>query len=400
MDTRQPKYRFSRNEFAGAMGDLGTILPIALGMILVNGLDPMGMFFSMGLFYIVGGVYYGITVPVQPMKVIGTYAIATAMTADQIQASAFLMFVCLVVIGATGSMDKFSKYIPRSVIRGIQLSTGLLLMIKGMKMILGKALLKGAEQVAEPYLSIQFSGTIPITVIIGICGFIVTLVFLNNKKLPAALIVIILGLFLGLILGTKQGLDTLKPGLYLPQLFPHGFPALPDFTFALFAVVLPQIPMTLGNAVIAQADLSKDYFGDNAEKMTYTALCFSMAVGNLLSFMFGGMPMCHGAGGLAAHYRFGAKTAGSNLIIGGIMAGLALVLGAGFLYVLFLIPMSILGVLLVFAGGQLALTINDMHSRNELFVIMVIVALTLSSNLALGAVVGIILAYAVKKVQI
>jgi SulP family sulfate permease len=400
MDTRQPKYRFNRNEFAGAMGDLGTILPIALGMILVNGLDPVGLFFSMGLFYIVGGVYYGITVPVQPMKVIGTYAIATAMTADQIQASAFLMFVCLVVIGATGSMNKFSKYIPRSVIRGIQLSTGLLLMIKGMKMILGKALLKGADQVAEPYLTIQFAGAIPITVIIGICGFIVTLVFLNNKKLPAALIVIALGLFMGLILGTKQGLGTLTPGLYFPHIFPHGFPALPDFTFALFAVVLPQIPMTLGNAVIAQADLAKDYFGDNAEKMTYTALCLSMAVGNLLSFIFGGMPMCHGAGGLAAHYRFGAKTAGSNLIIGGIMAGLALVLGAGFLYVLFLIPMSILGVLLVFAGGQLALTINDMHTRNELFVIMIIVALTLAANLALGTVVGIILAYAIKNIQI
>jgi SulP family sulfate permease len=400
METRHPQYRFNRNEFAGAMGDLGTILPIALGMILVNGLGPVGLFFSMGLFYIIGGVYYGITVPVQPMKVIGTYAIATAMTADQIQASAFLMFICLVVIGATGSMDKFSKYIPRSVIRGIQLSTGLLLMIKGIKMILGKALLKGADQAAEPYLRIQSAGAIPITVIIGICGIVVTLVFLNNKKLPAALIVIALGLFLGLILGTKQGLDTLKPGLYFPHLFPHGFPAVPDFTFALFAVVLPQIPMTLGNAVIAQADLSKDYFGDNAEKMTYTALCFSMAVGNLLSFIFGGMPVCHGAGGLAAHYRFGAKTAGSNLIIGGIMAGLALVLGAGFLYVLFLIPMSILGVLLVFAGGQLALTISDMHTRNELFVIMTVVALTLSANLALGAVVGIILAYAIKKIQI
>ena len=382
------------------MGDLGTILPIALGMILVNGLDPVGLFFSMGLFYIVCGVYYGITVPVQPMKVIGTYAIATAMTAAQIQASAFLMFICLVVIGATGSMDKFSKYIPRSVIRGIQFSTGLLLMIKGMKMILGKALLKGAGQAAEPYLRIQSAGPIPITVIIGICGIVVTLVFLNNKKLPAALIMMFLGLLFGLILGTKQGIDTLKPGLYFPHLLPHGFPASADITFALFAVVLPQIPMTLGNAVIAQGDLAKDYFGNNAKKMTYTALCFSMAAGNLLSFIFGGMPMCHGAGGLAAHYRFGAKTAGSNLIIGGIMAGLALVLGAGFLYVLFLIPMSILGVLLVFAGSQLALTISDMHTRHELFVIVSIVALTLAANLALGSIAGIILAYGIKRIQI
>ena len=400
METRQPKYQFNRNEFAGAMGDLGTILPIALGMILVNGLNPVGLFFSMGIFYITGGVYYGITVPVQPMKVIGTYAIATAMTAPQIQASAFLMFLCLVIIGATGTMDKFGEYIPRSVIRGIQLSTGLMLMVKGMKIILGKTLLKGAEQGVEPYLTIQSAGFIPITIIIGICGIVVTLVFLNNKKLPAALIVIGLGLFIGLILGTKQGFDTLKPGLYFPHLFPHGFPVPADFTFALFAVVLPQLPMTLGNAVVAQADLSKDYFGDNAQKMTYTALCFSMAAGNLLSFIFGGMPMCHGAGGLAAHYRFGAKTAGSNLIIGGIMAGLALILGAGFIYVLFLIPMSILGVLLVFAGSQLALTISDMHSRNELFVIVAIVSLTLAANLAIGTIFGIILAYGIRRIQI
>ena len=400
METRQPRYRFNRSEFAGAMGDLGTILPIALGMILVNGLDPVGLFFSMGVFYIAGGIYYGITVPVEPMKVIGTYTIATAMTAPQIQASVLLMSLCLVVIGATGSMDKFGKYIPRSVIRGIQLSTGLLLMVKGMEMILGKALLKGAEQGAEPYLTIQSVGVIPISLIIGIFGIVVTLAFLNNKKLPAALIVIGLGLFFGLILGTKQGLGTLKPGLYFPHLFPHGFPAPADFTFTLFAVVLPQMPMTLGNAVIAQADLSKDYFGDSAEKMTYTALCFSMAAGNLLSFIFGGMPMCHGAGGLAAHYRFGARTAGSNLIIGGIMAGLALVLGAGFISVLFLIPMSILGVLLVFAGSQLALAISDMNTRNELFVIVTIVSLTLAANLALGAVFGIILAYGIRRIHI
>jgi SulP family sulfate permease len=322
------------------------------------------------------------------------------MTASQIQASALLMFLCLVIIGATGTMDKFGKYIPRAVIRGIQLSTGLMLMVKGIKIILGKVLIAGADQGAEPYLTIQSAGFIPIPLIIGMCGIIITLVFLNNKKLPAALIVIGLGLFIGLLLGTKQGFDTLKPGLYFPHLWPHGFPAPPDFTFALFAVVLPQLPMTLGNAVVAQADLSKDYFGDNAQKMTYTALCFSMAAGNLLSFMFGGMPMCHGAGGLAAHYRFGAKTAGSNLIIGGIMAGLALILGAGFIYVLFLIPISILGVLLIFAGSQLALTISDMHTRNELFVIVTIVALTLAANLAIGTIFGIILAYGIKRIQI
>ncbi len=400
MQAKQPRYRFNKHELAGSMGDLGTILPIALGMILVNGLDPVGVFFSMGLFYAASGLYYGITVPVEPMKVIGTYAIATAMTARQIQASALLMCLVLAVIAATGSMNKFGRYIPRAVIRGIQLSTGLLLMAKGMKMVLGTAIFKGVVQTPEPYLTTQTAGPLPVTLILGTMGFILTLAFLNNKKLPAALIVIIFGMAAGLILGTGEGLDTLKPGLNLPHFFPHGFPGGADVTFALFAVVLPQMPMTLGNAVIAQADLSKEYFEERSEKMTYTALCYSMAAGNFLSFVFGGIPMCHGAGGLAAHYRFGARTAGSNLIIGGIMAGLSILLGSGFIYLLFLIPMSILGVLLVFAGSTLCLTINDMHTRNELFVIMVIVSLTLAANLAVGAIAGIILSYGLKKITI
>ncbi len=78
------KYRFNRQELAGSLGDLGTILPIAIGMILVNGLNPSGLFLSVGLFYIFTGFYYGVTVSVQPMKVIGAYAIATAMSSGQV----------------------------------------------------------------------------------------------------------------------------------------------------------------------------------------------------------------------------------------------------------------------------------------------------------------------------
>jgi len=395
-----PKYQFNRHEFAGSLGDLGTILPLALGMILVNGLGPTGVFFSMGIFYMAAGIYYGLTVPVEPMKVIGAYAVATAMTVQQIQASSLLMAACLLLIGTTNTMEKIGKYIPKSVIRGIQLSTGLLLMVKGIKMITGDSTLQNLKNLAEPYLSVQAVGPVPIGILIGTAGILTTLVFLNNKKLPAALIVILMGLGLGLIMGTGQGLENLSPGLYFPTILPHGFPGSADFSFAVFAVVLPQMPMTLGNAVIAQADLSKDYFGDASQKMTYTSLCISMALGNILSFLFGGMPMCHGAGGLAAHYRFGAKSAGSNLIIGGLMAGMVLVLGKGFISILFLIPMAILGVLLIFAGSQLAMTIIDMNTRNEIFVVVCILAVTLAANLAVGAVIGIILAYALKRVKI
>ncbi len=395
-----PKYQFNRHEFAGSLGDLGTILPLALGMILVNGLSPTGVFFSMGLFYVLSGVYYGLTVPVEPMKVIGAYAIATAMSVHQIQASSLLMAGCLLLIGTTGSMNLIGRYIPKAVIRGIQLSTGMLLMVKGIKMIMGDSALQGLKNLAEPYLTVQTIGTLPIGMVIGTLGIATTLAFLNNRKLPAGLIVILLGLAIGLVFGTGEGMDTLSPGLYFPAILPNGLPAGTDFSFVIFAVVLPQMPMTLGNAVIAQADLSKDYFGDAAHKMSYASLCISMALGNILSFLFGGMPMCHGAGGLAAHYRFGAKTAGSNIIIGGIMMGLVVILGTGFLSVLFLIPMAILGVLLIFAGSQLAMTIIDMNTRNEIFVVVTILSVTLASNLAVGTVVGMFLAYALRRIDI
>ena len=161
-------------------------------------------------------------------------------------------------------------------------------------------------------------------------------------------------------------------------------------------LVLPQIPMTLGNAVVANADLSHEYFHKDSHKVTCKALCLSMSLANMLSFLVGGMPLCHGAGGMAAHYRFGARTDGSNLMIGAIFIALALFLGPHILAVVHLLPFSILGILLVFAGSQLALTILDIKERKDLFVCLVMLGITLASNLAVAFGVGILLAYAFK----
>jgi SulP family sulfate permease len=159
------------------------------------------------------------------------------------------------------------------------------------------------------------------------------------------------------------------------------------------ALVLPQIPMTLGNAVIAYADLSKDYFGDSSQRVTYKSTCISMALANFVSASIGGIPLCHGAGGLAAHYRFGARTAGSNLMIGAIFAILAVVLGNDSLAVIYLLPLSVLGILLLFAGSQLALTIMDLENRKNYFVVLLMLGITLATNLAAGFMAGIALAY-------
>ena len=391
-----PPYKFNRLEFAGSLGDLGTLLPLAIGMIMINGLNPSGLFLAVGIFYILSGLYYGITVPVQPMKVIGAYAIAMGLSASQVVASGALIGLFLLIIGGTGAVTFIGKYTPKAVVRGVQLSTGILLVTQGVKFMVGTSKFQVLREAAEPYLSLQSLGPVPIGIVIGIVGGVLTLLLLDNKRFPAGLLIVLGGLFMGLILGTHEGFDRLRLGLYIPKILPFGVPSSIDFSFALLVLVLPQIPMTLGNAVIANADLSREYFEADSKRVTYRALCMSQGLANLLSFLVGGMPMCHGAGGLAAHYRFGARTAGSNIMIGGIFVILALFLGTHSLAVVYLLPMSVLGVLLIFAGSQLALTIIDLKDRKGLFVALVMLGITLATNLAVGFLVGIALAYALK----
>ena len=390
------KYLFNRVEFAGSLGDLGTLLPLAVGMVMINGLNPQGLFLSVGLFYILSGYYFGLPVPVQPMKVVGAYAIATGLTAQQISASGAWLATILLIAGITGLIDIIGRYTPKSVIRGVQLSTGSLLMAQGIKLMWGTSSFQALKNAAEPYLAIQHLGPIPIGIILGMAGIVLTLLLLENKRFPAGLIVVGGGMAIGLLAGTREGLDQLAINIHLPGLLPFGLPSMNDFSLVLLLLVLPQIPMTVGNAVVAYADLSKEYFGEASARVSYRNVCLSMAAGNILSFLLGGMPLCHGAGGLAAHYRFGARTVGSNLIIGVIFLLLAIFLGTGILAIIYLIPLSILGVLLLYAGSQLCMTIMDLMSRKDFFVALVMLGITLATNLAIAFLVGIALAYMLK----
>ena len=362
-------------------------------MIMINGMSITGVLFSIGLFYLLAGFYFGVPVPVQPMKAIGAYAVATGIAAPQVAASVGLVSVLLFVIGATGSINFIGSLIPKSVIRGVQLSTGLLLMGQGVKMILGKSFQQVAADSVEPNLSLQAIGPLPIGIVLGVIGLILTFFLLKSTRYPAAIVIIAFGLLTGLLFGTHVGLAQIVPGLYLPEFLPFGIPHIPDLTVALLVLVLPQLPMTIGNAIIANTDLAKEYFAEDSKKVTYTATTLSMALANGLSFLLGGIPLCHGAGGLAAHYSFGARTGGSNVIIGSLFLALALFFGPHSLVLINLLPLSLLGVLLIFAGSQLGLAILDMFNRKDMFVVLCIVAVTLTTNLAWGFMVGIVLGH-------
>lgn len=392
--------RFDRLEVAGSLGDLGTLLPLSVAMIMVNGLNPTGLFLCVGLMYVLGGLYFRVPIAVQPMKVVAAYSIAIAATAAQISAAGLMIGIFLLIIGLSGIMGVAARFIPKPVVRGVQLSTGVLLMSKGVAFIAGTSQFQAESGLGEPYLSLQSLGALPIGLLLGVACAAVTLLLLGNKRFPAAIAVVGAGLLTGLFLGTHEGFSTLEFGPYLPEVLPFGLPSGQDLGFAVLAFVLPQMPMTLGNAVIATRDLSGEYFGEKSSRVTDKALCVSMGLANLAATLFGGMPLCHGAGGLAAHYRFGARTSGSNMIVGGLFLALALLFGPYALALVRLMPLSVLGVLLVFAGGQLAMTIIDLRERKELFVTLTMAGVALAANLAWAFAVGLALSLLLKSKRV
>jgi SulP family sulfate permease len=385
-DQEYPKYRFDRLEVAGSLGDLGTLLPLAIGMILLNELHATNVFFLIGLFYILAGHYFGVPVAVQPMKVIGAYAIAASLTPTQIVSSSLWMGIFILFLGITGLIQLIGKYTPKSTVRGVQLGVGVVLMIKGLKLIIEP----------DPNLAIQAIGPVSMSIILGTAGLVLTFLLLDNKKLPAALVLVVLGIILGIFIGKPINAADFNWSVHLPKPIPYGWPSVDDLLWVLPILVLPQIPMTIGNAIISNTDITHEYFGDRAKRATYRTMANSQGLADIASFFFGGIPMCHGAGGLAAHYRFGARTAGSNVIIGGIFIVLALVFGENIVAILKLLPFSLLGVLLVFAGLQLALMIQDLRDRKDLFVALLMLGIALATNLGVAFIIGIIAAYAFK----
>jgi len=378
-------YKFNRMELAGSISDIGVMLPLMIAMITINGLNPASVLFMVGLLYIISGIYYKIPVPVQPLKVVAAVAIAEGaeiITPGVISAAGLLMGFFLLFIAITGIVKQISILFPRPVVRGIQFGLGLILLIKAVEFII--------KPQSGALLNINFN------IIIGIVGLIILLIFLNNKKIPGAIAVVAFGIVATLLYLSFYGAGIQIPVFQAPQLPTPVMPAQSDFVTAFLLLVIPQIPLTIGNAVMSTADLSRHYFKEKAEKVTPKALSSTMGIVNIITGAVGGMPMCHGSGGVAANYFFGARTGGSNIIIGGVFILLAF-LGSIALILLMLIPYSILGVLLFFVGIELMLMIRDVPGYDDLFVVLVIGGLSITLNMAAGFIIGIILYYLLKK---
>jgi len=363
--------RFNRNEIAGSLGDLGTFLPLLVGMAAQNGLNFASALFFAGLFNIVTGITFAIPMAVQPMKAIAAVALTEGLTTEQILAAGAIVSLIVLVLGLSGLVDWINRIVPKSVVRGLQLALGLSLLMKGMQMVMGTNQWVGSDS----YLT-------------GLVSTVIVLLLFFSQKVPAALLLFGLGLVLA-VWTNPEVLSTLGIGFTLPVWTPLMWS---DFVSAFPKAALPQIPLTTLNSVIAVCALSADLFPDRRAEPRKVAV--SVGLMNLVACWFGGMPMCHGAGGLAGQYRFGARTNGSILFLGTVKVILAMVFGASLMTLCSAFPASVLGVLLAFAGMELALVCRDQTSRTDAFAMLLTTGACLGlNNITVGFALGLSLAW-------
>lgn len=358
--------RLNRQEISGSLGDMGTFIPFLVGMTVTNGLDFASALFFAGAFNIVTGLMFAIPMAVQPMKAIGTIAIAEGLTVPQILAAGICTSALILVLGLTRLIDVFNRLIPVPVVRGLQLGLGLLLIEKGIRLVTDTRVWWAWDSLA-----------------VGLAGFAFVLALLRFDRIPTALVLFGFGLGVAWLTHPAVG-EHLTPGLYWPQ-FVHF--SADDFRTGFMRAAIPQIPLTTLNSVIAVCALSVDLFPDRPARPRPVAV--SVGLMNLIGCWFGAMPMCHGAGGLAGQYRFGARTNVSILFLGTVKLLLALFLGGSLLALLKVYPQSILGVLLGISGLELASVARDQNQREAAMIMLATAGATLAfENTALGFAIG------------
>lgn len=367
---RVKSFEFNLRELAGSMGDFGTLFPLAVGYIVVCGLDPAGFLMMMGLANIATGLIYRLPMPLQPMKVLAVMAIAQEWSPSMVYASAFGMGIIWILFTITGVMSFIARFTPKSVVRGIQVALGILLAIQALKMI-----------------STWW--------IVGLASIAIVLLLRENRYAPAAIVLMALGL--GFIVVKGQIYQIRLPGISFPPLASFS---LPQVWETLLLAGFAQIPLTATNAVIATSSLLKKYWPER--KVSEKKLSLNMGLMNLIVPFFGGMPMCHGAGGLAGQYYFGARTGGTNIMEGAIEIFLGLFLAGSVASLFSFFPTAIIGAMMFMVGVELCKFAKDIRLDKDIIPFGVVIAVSLTINMACGFVGGVLVYHlirAIPKVQ-
>lgn len=364
------RFVWNLDEVSGALGDLGTFLPHIIGVVAVVGMDPTGILTTFGLFYAIAGAFYGIPIAVQPMKAASAAVLVTPLDPGAVAGAGLVIGAFFLIAGATGLVSRIARILPPGVAAGLQLGLGLSLAALGVRLIERQIWL-------------------------GIAMSVAMVVLMRIPRMPVALVTVITGAIIGQVTGITPTLPRLDIGLHLPHLV---LPTRSQLVHGIEYAVLPQIPLTLTNAIIVTAVVVRQLFPNEIHPVNERNLAISTGLGNLLAAAFGGFLMCHGAGGVMGHYRFGARSATAPLLIGLIFLVLGVLLGKSGYALLRTIPDAVLGGLLLFSGIELALSSKPHEYKGaDLYLVLLMAAIGIAANAAIAFAVGVPLAYCIKR---
>jgi hypothetical protein len=360
---------YSREEWSGACGDLGTLIPFVVGYITIVRIDPQAVLLSFGGAAIATGLYFRTPMSVQPMKAIATAAIVQAgvVTIGMVWISTVLTALLWLVLGVTGAVSFIARLTRKPVVRGLTLGLGLTFIVEGAR------LMRDAP-------------------ILAAIGLAIALLLLAQPRIPAMLVLLVYGIAISLWSDAElwNELIGVRPALRLPM---PTWPTVStqEIVQSVFLLVLPQAALTVGNAVLATAEEHNRLFPERG--VTVRELAFDHAALNAFAATVGGVPMCRGAGGMAGHIRFGARTGGALVILGVTLLVLALVFSESVAVLFRLFPPAVLGVILLLGGLELA-GAKGSHFEGWERMVMVLTAGLSLVNVGVGYAVGIVLYYA------
>jgi hypothetical protein len=367
--------RFNRNELSGSFGDIGTDLPLIVGMVAACSLDPASSFIMFGVMQIMTGLLYGIPMPVQPLKAMAVLMISQKLSGNLLYGAGLSIGILMLILTATNFLKWVVTVIPKSVVRGIQFGLGLSLASLALKDYLPAEGLNGY--------------------IIAGLGFVLTIIFIGNRKYPPAIFVVMLGILYACFFSIDFSKIVGHIGLSLPSIH---IPKQNDIINGFLVLAIPQIALSISNSVIATKRTVGDLFPE--KNLSTNKIGWTYSLMNLINPFFSGIPTCHGAGGLAGHFNFGARTGGSVIIYGSLFLIIGLFFSSCFGEFVKFFPKAILGIILLFEALSLMSFIKDITpSRKCLFVSLVValIAFLLPYGYAIGLVVGILLDYLIRK---
>jgi sulfate permease, SulP family len=362
--------RFDRRELAGAVADVGVLVPIAVALIVGNGLSPTAVLLPPALLLLVNAFVYRLPLPAQPLKAFGAIAIAQGLGSDEIAAGALLIGALFLVAGRLGLLDRAARAFPRALIRGVQLTVGLLFLEIAWGLVAEPPPAFAEHAIAASWAVPLAAGTIAFA--------------LAFRKQGAALALVGVGAVVAIVLAADEA-SVGPSSLALPSL------DVETLVLALTVLVLPQAPLSFANSILAPVDAARVYFGERGERVRPRGLALTYGVANLFAGGISGMPVCHGAGGLTAHVSFGARTGGAPLIMGSALLVLAVGFGSGLGALLAAFPLPILAALLAAAGILHIGLLRDLEGARAWILALTVGAVGFGANLALALAVGLAL---------